>query len=76
MVIVAAATNSERVGLASVLAHVPGKWAAVDRRTNELRLAADNFEELDAEIRRLGLLNEVVVIRAPEPGEPELVGLG
>ncbi len=65
----------DRVGLAAVLAQVPGKWVAVDRDTNEPRMVADSPYELAAEIRRSGIGN-VAVVRAPDPDEPELVGLG
>jgi len=65
----------ERVALSSVLAESAGKWIAVDRSTNEPRLMADSPYELAAEIRRRGLRN-VAVVRAPDPSEPELVGLG
>jgi hypothetical protein len=63
------------VGLGEVLAQAAGKWVAVDRNTNEARLIAGSPYELAAEIRRLGLTN-VAVVRAPDPSEPELVGLG
>jgi hypothetical protein len=65
----------DRVALSSVLSQSPGKWVAVDRTTNEPRLMADSPYELAAEIRRRGLHN-VAVVRAPDPTEPELVGLG
>lgn len=69
------AVTTERVGLSASLAQAPGKWLAVDRSTNEPRLMADSPYELSAEIRRQGLRN-VAVVRAPDPTEPELVGLG
>ena len=65
----------ERLGLAAVLVQAPGKWVAVDRATNEPRLIAESPYELAAEIRRRNLRN-VAVVRAPDPSEPELVGLG
>jgi hypothetical protein len=65
----------DRVALASVLAESAGKWVAVDRTTNEPRAMADSPYKLAAEIRRRGLHN-VAVVRAPDPSEPELVGLG
>jgi hypothetical protein len=68
-------SKPERVALSSVLAESAGKWIAVDRKTNEARLLADSPYELAAEIRRRGLRN-VAVVRAPDPSEPELVGLG
>lgn len=68
-------TDPERRGLAEVLGQAPGKWVAVDRATNEPRLIADSPYELAAEIRRRNLRN-VAVVRAPDPSEPELVGLG
>lgn len=61
--------------LASVLAEVPGCWVAIDRRTNELRAVAPSPYELATKIRELGL-HSVAVVRAPDPTEPELVGLG
>ena len=65
---------TNRLGLATVLAQVPGKWVAVDRDTNEPRMAAYSPLELAAEIRS-GIGN-VAVVRSPGPDEPELVGLG
>ena len=69
------ASRSARVGLSTTLSQAPGKWVAVDRATNEPRLMADTPYELAAEIRRRGVRN-VAVVRAPDPQEPELVGLG
>jgi len=69
------AGQPEPVGLSTVLGQTAGKWVAVDRDTNELRLAADSPYELAMEIRRRGVSN-VAVVRAPDPSEPELVGLG
>lgn len=69
------ASRPERVALSSVLAESAGKWVAVDRATNEPRAMADSPYKLAAEIRRRGLRN-VAVVRAPDPSEPELVGLG
>jgi len=67
--------DETRGGLSAVLAELAGKWVAVDRTTNELRLVADTPYALAAEIRSRGLRN-VAVVRAPDPSEPELVGLG
>lgn len=67
--------HPDRVGLATVLAQVPGKWVAVDLDTNEPRVVADSPAEMVAAIRRSGIHN-VAVVRAPEPDEPQLVGLG
>jgi len=69
------ARKPERAALASVLAEGAGKWVAVDRTTNEPRAMADSPYKLSAEIRRRGLRN-IAVVRAPDPSEPELVGLG
>ena len=69
------ARKPERAALASVLAESAGKWVAVDRITNEPRAMADSPYKLSAEIRRRGLRN-IAVVRAPDPSEPELVGLG
>lgn len=68
-------SKPDRVALSSVLAESAGKWVAVDRSTNEPRLMADSPYQLAAEIRQRGLRN-VAVVRAPDPSEPELVGLG
>jgi hypothetical protein len=65
----------QRVGLSTTLAQAAGKWVAVDRTTNEPRLMADSPYQLAAEIRQRGLRN-VAIVRAPDPREPELVGLG
>jgi hypothetical protein len=61
--------------LSSVLAEVPGCWVAVDRATNEPRAVADTPYALAAKIRETRLQN-IAVVRAPDPSEPELVGLG
>jgi hypothetical protein len=66
---------STAVPLSGVLAQLPGKFVAVDRETNEPVAAADSPYALAAEIRSKGLRN-VTVVRAPDPSEPELVGLG
>jgi len=68
-------SRSDRVALASVLAESAGLWVAIDRTTNEPRAISDSPYKLAAEIRRRGLRN-VAVVRAPDPSEPELVGLG
>lgn len=71
----AVASTPDRVALASVLAESAGMWVAVDRTTNEPRAMADSPYKLAAEIRQRDLRN-VAVVRAPDPSEPELVGLG
>lgn len=72
---VSAVPHPDRVGLATVLTQVPGKWVAVDLDTNEPRIVADSPAEMVAEIRRSGTDN-VAVVRAPGTNEPQLVGLG
>lgn len=69
------ATTSPRTALAAVLAELPGRWVAVDRITNQPMAAADSPDKLAVEIRERKLRN-VTVVRAPDPSEPELVGLG
>lgn len=64
-----------RLALASFLAELPGRWVAVSRTTNEPVAAADSPDKLAIEIRERKLTN-VTVVRAPDPSEPELVGLG
>lgn len=66
---------AERTPLHDVLEQCAGKWVAVDRSTNEPRAVAASPYELAAHIRQKGLTN-IAVVRAPDPGEPELVGLG
>jgi ribosomal protein S11 len=61
--------------LSGALAELPGKFVALDRKTNTPVAAADSPDRLAAEIRSRGLRN-VTVVRAPDPSEPELVGLG
>lgn len=61
--------------LSTVLAQAPGCWMAVDRTTNEPRAVSDSPYELMAQIRQQKLTN-IAVVRAPDPSEPELVGLG
>ena len=61
--------------LASVLREIPGCWVAVDRTTGEPVAVEDSPYKLAATIRSRRLKN-VAVVRAPDPTEPELVGLG
>lgn len=61
--------------LASVLSELPGRWVAVDRVTGEPVDAADSPYELARRLRSRRIRN-VAVVRAPDPDEPELVGLG
>lgn len=61
--------------LSTVLAQLAGQWVAVDRVSNEPVAAASTPDKLAMEIRTRGLRN-VSVVRAPDPSEPELVGLG
>ena len=61
--------------LASVLSEVPGKWVAVDRLTGEPVEVANTPYELEARLRAQRVHN-VAIVRAPDPSEPELVGLG
>jgi hypothetical protein len=64
-----------RQSLATALVEAAGCWIAVDRTTNEIRASAKSPYELAADIRNRGIRN-VSVVRAPDPSEPELVGLG
>ena len=64
-----------RQPLSRVLAECAGNWIAVDRGTNELLAAAPTADALAIEVREKRLRN-VAVLRAPDPLEPELVGLG
>lgn len=64
-----------RVPLSTILRQCAGNWIAVDRATNELVAARPTADELAIEIREKRLRN-VAVMRAPDPSEPELVGLG
>jgi hypothetical protein len=57
------------------IAEAPGSWLAVDRATNEIRAAATNPYVLAAKIKQEGITG-VAIVRAPDPSEPELVGLG
>ena len=59
----------------SVLREVPGCWVAVDRTTGEPVEVADSPYELARRLRSHQVKN-VAVVRAPDPSEPELVGLG
>ena len=69
------ANHSAARPLASVLHEVPGYWVAVDRRTGEPKAVAPTLFELAAKIRSEQIKN-IAVVRSPDPGEPELVGLG
>jgi hypothetical protein len=64
-----------RESLATALREAAGCWVAVDRATNRIVEAAKTPYELSALIRQRGIRN-VTVVRAPDPSEPELVGLG
>jgi hypothetical protein len=68
-------THARRQSLAAALREAAGSFVAVDRATNAIVAAASTPDELTATIRRQGLRN-VAVVRAPDPSEPELVGLG
>ena len=61
--------------LSEVLRDFAGQWVAVDRVTGEPRAASDSPYKLAAELRSRQIKN-VAVVRAPDPSEPELVGLG
>ena len=61
--------------LSSVLREVPGRWVAVDRTTGEPVAVADTPYKLAADLRSRRVKN-VAIVRAPDPSEPELVGLG
>jgi len=61
--------------LSSVLREVPGRWVAVDRLSGEPVAVADTPYALAKELRSRQLKN-VAVVRAPDPNDTELVGLG
>jgi hypothetical protein len=68
-------SDAQPRSLASVLREIPGCWVAVNRTTGEPMAVEDSPYKLAATIRSRRLKN-VAVVRAPDPGEPELVGLG
>lgn len=55
------------------LERYPGKYVAIDMTTDEVVLATDTPQELEAEIRARGLEN-LATMRAPMPDEPLFVG--
>ncbi len=55
------------------LERYPGKYVAIDMKTDEVVLAVDTPQELEAEIKAKGLTN-VATMRAPTPDEPLFVG--
>lgn len=55
------------------LERFPGKYVAIDMKTDEVVLAADTPQELEREIRAKALKN-VATMRAPTPDEPLFVG--
>ncbi len=55
------------------LERYPGKYVAVDMKTDEVVLVADTPQELEAEIRAKGLRN-VATMRAPTEDESLFVG--
>ena len=67
--------SAARLPLSEVLRAFAGQWVAVDRVSGEPMAAADTPYKLAAELRSRQIKN-VAVVRAPDPSEPELVGLG
>jgi len=61
--------------LSTVIREFPGRWVAVDRNSGVPRAAADTPYLLAQEIRSRQIKN-IAIVRAPDPCEPELVGLG
>jgi hypothetical protein len=57
------------------LERYPGKYVAIDMKTDEVVLVADTPQALEAEIRSNGLRN-VAVMRAATPDEPLFVRPG
>ncbi|MGI8683570.1 MAG: hypothetical protein ACR2MO_00440 [Acidimicrobiales bacterium] len=57
------------------LERYPGKFVAIDMKTDEVVLTADTPQALEADIRAKGLRN-VMVMRAPTEDEPLFVGPG
>lgn len=55
------------------LERYPGKYVAIDMRTDEVVLAADTPQELEAMIRTQDI-RDVMVMRAPTEDEPLFVG--
>lgn len=66
---------ADRQPLSRVLAECAGNWIAIDRATNELRAVGRTADEVVMKVREQGL-RDVALLRAPDPLEPELVGLG
>lgn len=69
------ARGQKKVPLSEVFAQCAGNWVAVDRVTGEPRAAARTADELAAHLRSHQIRN-VSMVRAPDPSEPEMVGLG
>jgi len=57
------------------LERYPGKYVAIDVRTDEVVLVADTPQQLHDEIQARGLRN-VATMRAPREDEPLFVGPG
>lgn len=53
----------------------PGKWVAIDMKTDEVVLSADTPQQLHEDIQAAGMRN-VAVMRAPTEDEPLFVGPG
>jgi hypothetical protein len=64
-----------RPDIRPALRECAGQWIAVDRRTGEVRAVKATPYELAAYLRDRSM-SGVDVMRAPDPSEPELVGLG
>jgi hypothetical protein len=55
------------------LERYPGKYVAIDMKSDKVVLVADTPQELEAEIQAKGL-RHVATMRAPTPDEPLFVG--
>jgi hypothetical protein len=58
-----------------VIREFAGLWVAVDRTTGEPVATGDTPYQLASDLRSRQVKN-VAIVRAPDPSEPELVGLG
>lgn len=73
-VAVSAPTN-EHFKLEEAFTQCAGQWIAVDRRTGHVVAAKGSPYELSAHLKA-NCIRGVDVIRAPDPSEPEVVGIG
>lgn len=68
-------TSDVHMRLVQAFAECPGQWVAVERSTGRVMAARSTPYELSAYVKGHGITG-VEILRAPDVGEPEVVGIG